>query len=178
MNFRWFFFLTTWLATAFTVMASHTMIDGVLEQSTIYPGTVHTFQVYVPSQYDGKRPAALYVGLDGVLCNAPQVMDSLIAAGKMPVAIGVFLQPGVIKDKDGTVLRYNRCYEFDSTTGNFAAFLESELLPAVEQMKTSKGKQSPAQKVWQREMESRGYRYIVCHSFDEFREAIDDYLLL
>ena len=140
MNFRWFFFLTTWLATAFTVMASHTMIDGVLEQSTIYPGTVHTFQGYVPSQYDGKRPAALYVGLDGVLCNAPQVMDSLIAAGKMPVAIGVFLQPGVIKDKDGTVLRYNRCYEFDSTTGNFAAFLESELLPAVEQMKTHKGK--------------------------------------
>ena len=140
MNSRWFFFLTTWLATVFTVMASHTMIDGVLEQSTIYPGTVHTFQVYVPSQYDGKRPAALYVGLDGVLCNAPQVMDSLIAAGKMPVAIGVFLQPGVIKDKDGTVLRYNRCYEFDSTTGNFAAFLESELLPAVEQMKTSKGK--------------------------------------
>lgn len=46
------------------------------------------------------------------------------------------------------------------------------------EMKTSKGKQSPAQKVWQREMESRGYRYIVCHSFDEFRKAIDDYLLL
>ena len=46
------------------------------------------------------------------------------------------------------------------------------------EMKTSKGKQSPAQKVWQREMESRGYRYVVCHSFDEFREVIDDYLLL
>ena len=140
MNSRWFFFLTTWLATAFTVMASHTMLDGVLEQSTIYPGTVHTFQVYIPDQYDGKRPAALYVGLDGVLCNAPQVMDSLIAEKKMPVTIGVFLQPGVIKDKDGTVLRYNRCYEFDSTTGTFAAFLESEVLPAVERMKTGKGK--------------------------------------
>lgn len=46
------------------------------------------------------------------------------------------------------------------------------------EMKTPKGKQSPAQRDWQREMESRGYRYIVCHSFDEFREAIDDYLLL
>ena len=140
MNSRCFFFLTLWLATALAVQAGHTMLDGVLEQSAIYPGTVHTFQVYVPGQYDGKRPAALYVGLDGVLCNAPQVMDSLIAAGKMPVTIGVFLQPGVIKDKDGTVLRYNRCYEFDSTTGTFAAFLESEILPAVEQMKTSKGK--------------------------------------
>ena len=120
--------------------AGHTLIDGTLEKSGIYPGTVHTFQVYIPDKYDGKRPAALYVGLDGVLCNAPQVMDSLIAAGKMPCTIGVFLQPGLIKDAEGTVLRYNRCYEFDSTTGLFARFLETELLPAVEQMTTSGGK--------------------------------------
>ena len=123
-----------------SVSAGHVLIDGVLEQSAIYPGTVRTFQVYVPEQYDGKRPAALYVGLDGVLCNAPQVMDSLIGAKKMPVTIGVFLQPGVVKDTVGTVLRYNRCYEFDSTTDLFARFLETEVLPAVEQMKTTKGK--------------------------------------
>ena len=120
--------------------AGHVLIDGVLEQSAVYPGTVHTFQVYVPDQYDGKRPAALYVGLDGVLCHAPEVMDSLIAAKKMPVTIGVFLQPGIIKAADGTVLRYNRSYEFDSTTGEFAAFLEREVLPAVEQMTTPEGR--------------------------------------
>ena len=124
----------------FTAWAGHALIDGVLEQSSLYPGTVHTFQVYVPEQYDGKRPAALYVGLDGVLCHAPQVMDSLIAAKKMPVTIGVFLQPGIIKADDGTVLRYNRSYEFDSTTGNFADFLENEVLPKVEQMTTEGGK--------------------------------------
>ena len=116
------------------------LIDGVLEQSAVYPGTVHTFQVYVPEQYDGKRPAALYVGLDGVLCHAPQVMDSLIAAKKMPVTIGVFLQPGIINADDGTVLRYNRSYEFDSTTGNLADFLENVVLPKVEQMTTEGGK--------------------------------------
>ncbi len=120
--------------------AGHVLIDGTLEQSAVYPGTVHTFQVYVPDQYDGKRPAALYVGLDGVLCHAPEVMDSLIEAKKMPLTIGVFLQPGIIKATDGTVLRYNRSYEFDSTTGSFAEFLEKEVLPAVEQMKTPKGK--------------------------------------
>jgi predicted esterase len=38
------------------------------------------------------------------------------------------------------VLRYNRCYEFDSTTDLFARFLETEVLPAVEQMKTERGK--------------------------------------
>ena len=65
---------------ALSMAAGNTLIDGVLDSSEIYPGTVHSFQVYVPDQYDGKRPAALYVGLDGVLCNAPQVMDSLIEA--------------------------------------------------------------------------------------------------
>ena len=132
--------LTILAIAALRLAAGHVLIDGTLEQSHIYPGTVHTFQVYVPDQYDGKRPAALYVGLDGVLCNAPQVMDSLIAMKKMPCTIGVFLQPGVIRDAEGTVLRYNRCYEFDSTTDLFARFLETEVLPAVEQMKTPKGK--------------------------------------
>ena len=132
--------LTILAVAALWARAGHTLIDGALDKSDIYPGTVHTFQVYVPDQYDGKRPAALYVGLDGVLCHAPEVMDSLIAAGKMPVAIGVFLQPGVIKGGDGTVLRYNRSYEFDSTTGEFARFLETEVLPAVEQMTTPRGK--------------------------------------
>ncbi len=132
--------LTILAVAALAASAGHTLIDGTLDKSDIYPGTVHTFQVYVPDQYDGKRPAALYVGLDGVLCNAPQVMDSLIAEKKMPCTIGVFLQPGLIKAADGTVLRYNRSYEFDSTTGDFALFLENELLPAVEQMTTAGGK--------------------------------------
>ena len=135
-----FIFTFIFLAAALNAIAGHVLIDGVLEQSTIYPGTVHTFQVYIPDQYNGKKEAALYVGLDGVLCRAPQVMDSLIAAGKMPCTIGVFLQPGIIKDDEGTVLRYNRCYEFDSTTGLFARFLETEVLPAVEKMKTPRGK--------------------------------------
>ena len=124
-----FLFILILSVAALAASAGHTLIDGVLEQSSIYPGTVHSFQVYVPDQYDGKRQAALYVGLDGVLCNAPHVMDSLIESGKMPCTIGVFLQPGLIKSDDGTVLRYNRCSEFDNTTDVFARFLETELLP-------------------------------------------------
>ena len=84
---RRFILLVALTVVALAATAGHGLIDGALEKSSIYPGTVHTFQVYVPDQYDGKRPAALYVGLDGVLCNAPEVMDSLIAAGKMPCTI-------------------------------------------------------------------------------------------
>ncbi len=107
--------------------------------SSVYPGTERDVEVYVPDAYDGRQPACLYVGLDGILCNATNVMDSLIAAGKMPVTIGVFIQPGVIKDSNGNVVRYNRSNEFDMPTPTFALFLERELLPYVELLTTAKG---------------------------------------
>ena len=89
------------VATVWCCQAAHTLVNDTLKSSKIYPGTTHTYQVYVPEQYNGNKPACLYVGLDGVLCGAPEVMDSLIAAGKMPVTVGVFLQPGIIKDSKG-----------------------------------------------------------------------------
>ena len=108
--------------------------------SRIYPETRRQIQVYVPVQYDGCRPACLLVGLDGILFNATTVMDNLIACGQMPVTIGVFVQPGVSYDADGNVVRYNRSNEFDRTDGTFARFLETEILPMVEQMVTPDGR--------------------------------------
>ena len=64
---RRFIILICVIAAALTARAGHVLIDGVLEQSAIYPGTVHTFQVYIPDQYNGKKEAALYVGLDEIL---------------------------------------------------------------------------------------------------------------
>ncbi|MBQ7691555.1 MAG: hypothetical protein IJT30_10270 [Muribaculaceae bacterium] len=111
--------------------AAHVMEHVEHSGSLIYPGISYSMDIYVPEQYTGLEPACLYVGLDGVLCRAPQVMDSLIASGAMPVTIGVFLQPGVIKDGNGEVLRYNRSNQFDATDATFARFLETEVLPQV-----------------------------------------------
>ena len=136
-------FFTLVLVVAMAVAqgaAGHIVVDGVLDHSTIYPGTVHTFKVSVPEQYKGDEPACLYVGLDGILCNAPAVIDSLITSEKIPVTIGVYLQPGVIKDSRGNVLRYNRSNEFDMPDGRFASFLETELLPLVESLTTPDGR--------------------------------------
>jgi hypothetical protein len=58
----------------------------------------------------------------------------------MPVTVGVFVNPGVVYDDNREVVRYNRCKEFDSTDGTFATFLETEVLPRVEGMKTQTGK--------------------------------------
>ena len=119
---------------------------------SLYPGTERNIKVYVPEQYDGSKPACLYVGLDGILCNAPKVFDKLIAEGKMPVTIGIFVQPGVVYAKNKAkataeaynsakkVIRYNRSNEFDYTDGRFAEFLNNEIIPFVERKAVIEGK--------------------------------------
>ena len=84
------------------------ILSGTITESKIYPNTSRDWQVFIPKQYDGTKPACLVVGLDGNLFGAITVIDNLIATGEMPVAIGIFLQPGVSYNQDGSVARYNR----------------------------------------------------------------------
>ena len=116
------------------------VIKFTLSDSQIYPGTEREILVYVPQQYDGTKPACLLVCMDGILYDATTVMDNLIASGEMPMTVGVFVNPGVVYDEEGEVVRYNRCKEFDSTDDNFATFLENEVLTKVEGMQTESGK--------------------------------------
>ena len=116
------------------------VIKFTLSDSQLYPGTQREVLVYVPQQYDGTKPACLLVCMDGILYDATTVMDNLIASGEMPVTIGVFVNPGVVYDEDGEVVRYNRCKEFDSTDDTFSQFIENEVLAKVEGMKTPSGK--------------------------------------
>ena len=44
------------------------------------------------------------------------------------------------------------------------------------EMKTAKGRQSQSQKDWQQYVERDNYKYVVCHSFDEFRETVTAYM--
>jgi enterochelin esterase-like enzyme len=117
------------------------IIDGVITDSSVYPGTENRFRVYVPRQYNPATPACLVVRLDGIGENETTVFDNLIAKGDMPVAIGVGISSGVIwKTKGGEAYRWNRSYEFDSTNGNFPRFVLDELLPRVESLKTADGR--------------------------------------
>ena len=113
------------------ISARYVVVNDTLHGSDTYPGTSHAFQLTIPEGYNGDA-AALYLGLDGILCRAPQVIDSLVCEGVMPTTIGVYLQPGVVKDDSGKVIRYNRSNEFDATDARFTMFLERESLPAIE----------------------------------------------
>jgi enterochelin esterase-like enzyme/sugar lactone lactonase YvrE len=107
-----------------------TVTRAVLPPGKFYPGTPHSYQVYVPAQYDPKKPAPLLVYLDG---NGPTVvLDNLIAKGDIPPMIGIFVAPGVLAPpNDDAMGRYNRIFEYDNISGRFADFLEQELIPEV-----------------------------------------------
>ena len=70
--------------------------------SQAYPGTQHTYWVYVPAQYDPAVPASLMIFNDGQAfknpvegdLRAPTVLDNLIDRREIPVMLAVFINPG------------------------------------------------------------------------------------
>ncbi len=111
------------------------------DHSKVFPGTVRNYWIYVPKQYDPEKPACLYVNQDGVAYKAPQVFDELIQKKEIPVLIGVFVQPGVVKaTSDQALDRYNRSFEYDGLGGDYAKFVLEELIPEVETKSTKDGR--------------------------------------
>lgn len=100
--------------------------------SRIFPGTRRTGSVFIPAQYDPARPACVYVRQDGYNPAEEGFLESLIAAGQMPVTVAVFIRPGdVPAPMPGTTGRRNRCFEYDAVGDAYARFLVEELLPFV-----------------------------------------------
>jgi enterochelin esterase-like enzyme len=112
--------------------------------SNAYPGTQHTYWVYVPAQYDAATTASLmifndgqaFMGPDGDM-RAPNVMDNLIFRRELPVMIGVFINPGRRPDQpepnasewgDNTT---NRRVEYNSLDDKYARVIVDELMPVL-----------------------------------------------
>jgi sugar lactone lactonase YvrE/enterochelin esterase-like enzyme len=117
------------------------LIQRSFKSSQIFPGTVRDYWIYVPKQYDPSKPACVHVNQDGVQFGAPAVLDRLIHEQKLPVIIGVFVRPGVVKAQSADALdRFNRSYEYDGLGDSYARFLLDELLPEVEREQTADGR--------------------------------------
>ena len=93
-------------------------------ESKVFPGTTRDWWLYIPAQYKPETPANVMVFCDGggfVKADGnfrvPTVFDNLIAAGEMPVTIGIFLTPGqrgdTFPDDIGTGNPNNRDREYD-----------------------------------------------------------------
>ena len=107
-----------------------------------FPGTRRDYWIYVPAQYRPDKPACVYVNQDGIQWKAPTVFDNLIHRHEMPVTIGVFVMPGVVRvvEGDPTHDRLNRSFEYDGLGDAYARFLLDEILPDVEKQTTSDGR--------------------------------------
>ncbi|HZR58476.1 MAG TPA: alpha/beta hydrolase-fold protein [Terriglobales bacterium] len=114
--------------------------------SQAYPGTQHTYWVYVPAQYDSAVPASLMIYNDGHAfmsadgdVRAQNVMDNLIFRRELPVMIGVFINPDRRPDQpepnatewgDDTT---NRRTEYNTLDDKYARVIVDELMPALNQ---------------------------------------------
>ena len=113
--------------------------------SQAYPGTQHTYWVYVPAQYDPAVAASLMIFQDGQAFMNPEgdmraqfVMDNLIYRREIPVMIGVFINPGRRPDQpepspqtgwgDGTT---NRGTEYNTIDDKYARVICDELMPVL-----------------------------------------------
>ena len=101
-------------------------------QSKIFPGTVRDVTVFIPAQYDGKKPACVYVKTDGFNPREKTLLETMIATREMPVTIGVFVRPGEVPaPMPGTAGRRNRDFEYDGVSDLNVRFLTEELLPHI-----------------------------------------------
>jgi gluconolactonase len=118
------------------------LMKRIFDSSKIFPGTTRNCWIYVPAQYNPEHPACVYVNQDGVQWNAPTVFDNLISSGEMPVTIGIFIEPGIVKagDSANALNRFNRSFEYDGMGDAYARFLLEEIFPFVEKQRTSDGR--------------------------------------
>ncbi len=112
--------------------------------SQVYPGTSHTYWIYVPAQYDPSVPTALIIFNDGQAFMAPEgdvraqnVIDNLIYRREIPVMVGVFINPGRRPDQpepnphDWGDRNTNRPTEYNSLDDRYPRVIVDELLPVI-----------------------------------------------
>lgn len=120
------------------------MIGPLTLPCDVYPGTSHTYWVYVPAQYEATKPASLMVFNDGQAfkneqgdIRAQNVIDNLIYRREIPVMIAVFINPGRRPDQpepspqDWGDRATNRPTEYNTPDDKYARVICDELLPAL-----------------------------------------------
>src|SRR5881394_726530 len=105
------------------------------EDSRIYPGLrgpyTRNVTVYVPRQYVPGTPAPFIVAQDGKgwTPRLQPILDNLIHQGRLPVMVAIMIDNGGGDGKGS-----ERGLEYDTVSGTYAAFVETEVLPRVESL--------------------------------------------
>jgi gluconolactonase len=107
---------------------------AVLPPGIYYPGTPHHYALYRPAGAAPQRALPFMIFLDGSGAlgglHIPVVLDNLIAKHELPPLAALFVDPGILPTVSaGAQHRYERIFEYDSTSSRFASFLLEELIP-------------------------------------------------
>jgi enterochelin esterase-like enzyme len=91
-----------------------------------------TITVYLPANYNPKKPLPLLVTHDGPKMGDKDLtltstLDNLIHQKRVPALVAVSIQNG-----GGDAQGHQRGLEYDTLSGRFAEFIQTEVLPAVE----------------------------------------------
>jgi enterochelin esterase-like enzyme len=86
-----------------------------------------TVTVYIPAQYVAGTPVPVIVVQDGPEVLLPPALDNLIAQHRVPAMVAVMIQNG-----GGDAQGSERGLEYDTMSGRYAEFVESEVFPLVE----------------------------------------------
>lgn len=104
-------------------------------ESPIFPGVTGSYTrdcwVYVPAQYVKGTPAPFMTVQDGrdYMSKLPAVLDTLIAAKRVPVMIGIMCMAGP-GDGPGS----ERGFEYDTVSDAFVRWIEGTVLPKVSKL--------------------------------------------
>ena len=83
--------------------------------------------VYVPAGYEAGRESPFIVGADGPDMMLFTALDHLITQGRLPAMVGISIANG-----GGDAQGSQRGLEYDTMSGKYAEFVETEVLPRVE----------------------------------------------
>jgi enterochelin esterase-like enzyme len=122
-------------------------------ESRVFPATRRDIFVHAPAEIDLAAPVRLIVFNDGAgylsrkgPVRAGRVLDSLIAHGEIAQTVGVFVNPGSLRE-DAEPDWEQRRREYDPLTSDYARFLLEDLLPFVEASEGLRFTDDPAGRV-------------------------------
>ena len=97
-------------------------------EQSIAAAYLRTVWVHVPNKYDRAAPAPLLIVQDGhgYLDRVPRVLDNLIAQRRVPALVTVLIDSG-----GGDAQGSQRGLEYDTLSGRYGDFVESEVLPRI-----------------------------------------------
>ena len=110
-------------------IAKGQIIQFTMASNTTFNDGGRKVAVYIPANYVSGTEVPFMVAQDGVnpqnggsfgLDDLRPLMDNMIAAGKLPMMAGIFVDPGG-----------QRGVEYDTASDKYFQFVENELMPAV-----------------------------------------------